>query len=110
VLKAPPKPATFEQRWSVWGAGYGGSNRTSGDPAVVGSHDLLRAHAGGTAGSTTISRATAWWASHSPAAAAIGALAQGLGGGKSDAFQAHLRRDAMGPGPISPRSLSFTNH
>jgi autotransporter-associated beta strand protein len=27
VLKAPPKPPSFEQRWSVWGAGYGGSNR-----------------------------------------------------------------------------------
>ena len=25
LLKAPPKPPTaFEQRWSVWGAGYGG--------------------------------------------------------------------------------------
>ena len=35
VLKAPPmKPATFEQRWSVWGAGYGGTNRTTGDLAV----------------------------------------------------------------------------
>src|SRR5262245_17506352 len=30
ILKTPPKPASFEQRWSAWGAGYGGSNRTSG--------------------------------------------------------------------------------
>src|SRR5262249_39124531 len=50
VLKAPPKPASFEQRWSVWGAGYGGGNRTSGDPAVVGSHDLSARTAGGAAG------------------------------------------------------------
>jgi hypothetical protein len=50
LLKAPPKPPTFEQRWSVWGAGYGGSNRTSGDPAVVGSHDLSARTAGGAAG------------------------------------------------------------
>jgi hypothetical protein len=49
ILKEPPKPQSFEQRWSVWGAGYGGSNRTSGDPAVVGSHDLSAATAGGAA-------------------------------------------------------------
>ena len=32
--------------WSAWGGGYGGSNRTSGDPAVVGSHDLSARTAG----------------------------------------------------------------
>src|SRR5262245_66690574 len=50
LLKAPPKPASFDERWTVWGAGYGGSNRTSGDPAVVGSHDLAARAAGGAAG------------------------------------------------------------
>jgi autotransporter-associated beta strand protein len=50
ILKEPPKPPSFEQRWSAWGAGYGGSNRTSGDPAVVGSHDLSATTAGGAAG------------------------------------------------------------
>src|SRR5262249_27221953 len=49
LLKAPPKPASFDERWTVWGAGYGGSNRTSGDPAVVGSHDLAARTAGGAA-------------------------------------------------------------
>src|SRR5215472_15071658 len=88
ILKAPPKPASFDQRWTVWGAGYGGSNRTSGDPAVVGSHDLAARAAGGAAGfDYHLSRdsvvgvalaggGTDW------------SLAQGLGGGKSDAFQA----------------------
>jgi uncharacterized protein with beta-barrel porin domain len=50
ILKAPPKPVSFDQRWSVWGAGYGGSNRTTGDPAGVGSHDLSARAAGGAAG------------------------------------------------------------
>jgi hypothetical protein len=51
ALKAPPaKAPTFEQRWSVWGGAYGGSNRTSGDPAVVGSHDLAARAAGFAAG------------------------------------------------------------
>src|SRR5262249_7994043 len=26
LLKEPPKPVAFEQRWSVWGAGYGGGH------------------------------------------------------------------------------------
>ena len=43
VLKAPPKTPSFEQRWSVWGGAYGGANRTSGDPAGLGSHDLSAA-------------------------------------------------------------------
>jgi fibronectin-binding autotransporter adhesin len=50
ILKEPPKPQSFEHRWSVWGSGYGGSNRTSGDVAVVGSHDLSARTAGGAAG------------------------------------------------------------
>src|SRR6202023_825032 len=29
VLKAPA--ASFEQRWRIWGAGFGGYNKTSGD-------------------------------------------------------------------------------
>jgi autotransporter-associated beta strand protein len=110
VLKAPPKPATFEQRWSVWGAGYGGSNRTSGDPAVVGSHDLSARTAGGTAGlDYHLSRdsvvgialaggGTDW------------SLAQGLGGGKSDAFQAGVYgATRWGPAYLAA-ALSFTNH
>ena len=44
--RRPCRPPSFEQRWSVWGGGYGGSNRTCGDPAVVGSHDLSARTAG----------------------------------------------------------------
>src|SRR5260370_28199544 len=41
VLKAPPAPVpVYEPRWTVWGGAYGGSNRTTGDLAVIGSHDL----------------------------------------------------------------------
>src|SRR5262245_39276137 len=88
VLKAPPKPANFEQRWSVWGAGYGGGNRTSGDPAVVGSHDLSARTAGGAAGldyhlsrDSVVGVALAGGGTN-------WSLAQGLGTGKRDAFRA----------------------
>ena len=33
ILKAPPKQ-TFEQRWTAWGASFGGYNKTDGDPTV----------------------------------------------------------------------------
>src|SRR6516162_8948021 len=90
LLKAPPKPASFDERWSVWGAGYGGGNRTSGDPAVAGSHDLTARTAGGTAGldyhlsrDSVVGVALAGGGTN-------WSLAQGLGGGKSDAFQAGI--------------------
>ena len=111
ILKAPPKPAaTFEQRWNVWGAGYGGSNRTSGDPAVAGSHDLSARTAGGAAGlDYHLSRdslvgfalaggGTNW------------SLAQGLGSGKSDAFQAGIYgATRWGPAYLAA-AFAFTNH
>jgi autotransporter-associated beta strand protein/T5SS/PEP-CTERM-associated repeat protein len=110
LLKAPPKPASFEQRWSVWGAGYGGGNRTSGDPAVVGSHDLTARTAGGAAGlDYHLSRdsvvgvalaggGTDW------------SLAQGLGGGKSDAFQAGIYGTTRWGSAYVAAALAFTNH
>jgi outer membrane autotransporter protein len=111
VLKAPPaKAPSFEQRWSVWGGAYGGSNRTSGDPAVVGSHDLSARAAGFAAGldyhltpNTVVGMAlagggTSW------------SLANGLGGGKSDAFQAGVYgATRWGPAYVAA-ALSYTNH
>ena len=89
MLKAPPvKAPSFEQRWSAWGGAYGGSNRTSGDPAVIGSHDLSASTAGFAGGldyrltpDTVVGFALAGGGTN-------WSLANGLGGGKSDAFQA----------------------
>jgi outer membrane autotransporter protein len=98
ILKAPPKPVAFEQRWSVWGAGYGGSNRTSGDPAVVGSHDLSAATAGGAAGLDY---------RLAPGTVVGFALA---GGGKSDAFQAGLYGTTRWGPTYVAAALAYTNH
>ena len=38
AFKQPPPQPSFAQRWSVWGAGFGGSGNIDGD-AAVGSHD-----------------------------------------------------------------------
>src|SRR5262249_37949270 len=51
VLKEPPKaPPGYEPRWTVWGGACGGSNRTTGDLAVIGSHDLSARTVGFAAG------------------------------------------------------------
>jgi uncharacterized protein with beta-barrel porin domain len=109
ILKAPPKPATLDQRWSVWGAAYGGSNKTNGDPAV---------------GSTTFTAGTFGFAAgmdYRPApdtvlgfALAGGGtnwnLAQALGGGRSDAFQAGVYGTKyFGPAYLAG-ALAFANN
>jgi len=110
LLKEPPKPQSFEQRWSVWGAGYGGSNRTSGDIAVVGSHDLSASTAGGAAGldyrlapGTVVGFALAGGGTN-------WSLAQGIGGGKSDAFQAGIYGTARSGPAYLAAALAYTNH
>ena len=54
VFKAPQKalPPVYEPRWTAWGGAYGGSNRTSGDLAVIGSHECPRARWASPAAST----------------------------------------------------------
>jgi autotransporter-associated beta strand protein len=111
VLKAPPKPApTFEQRWSVWGAGFGGSNRTSGDVAVIGSHDLSANVAGFAGGfdyrlspDTVVGIAFA-------GAGTNWSLAQGLGTGKSDAFQAGLYGATRWGAAYVAAAFAYGNH
>jgi len=88
VLKAPPA-AAFDRRWTTWGAAFGGSNTTAGD-AAVGSHDSTAQIYGYAAGMDY------HYARDSVVGFALSgggtnwALSQGVGGGRSDAFQAGL--------------------
>jgi autotransporter-associated beta strand protein len=41
-----PRATTFEQRWNVWGAAYGGRSRLDGEPVIIGSNDLTVRSAG----------------------------------------------------------------
>jgi uncharacterized protein with beta-barrel porin domain len=111
VLKAPPaRVPSFEQRWSVWAGGYGGYNKTGGDPAVVGSHDLSARVAGVAAGldyhvtrDTVVGFALAGGGTN-------WSLADGLGGGKSDAFQAGVYgATRWGPAYLAA-AFAFANH
>jgi T5SS/PEP-CTERM-associated repeat protein/autotransporter-associated beta strand protein len=112
VLKEPRAPLApvYEPRWTAWAGAYGGSNRTTGDLAIIGSHDLSARTVGGAAGldyhltpDTVVGFAlggggTDW------------SLSQGLGGGKSDAFQAGLYgATRWGPAYLAA-DFAFTNH
>jgi outer membrane autotransporter protein len=111
VLRTPVyKALPFEQRWSVWGAGYGGYNKTSGDPVVVGSHDLTARTAGGAAGlDYRIAPGTV--VGFALAGAGTGwSLAQNLGSGRSDAFQAGIYGTTRyGPAYLAA-ALAYTEH
>ncbi|MBR0783453.1 autotransporter outer membrane beta-barrel domain-containing protein [Bradyrhizobium iriomotense] len=88
VMKAPAYkalPAGFEQRWTAWASGFGGYNKTSGDPAT-GSNDLTARAAGVAAGlDYRVSRDAVIGFSLAGGGTRWD-LAQGLGGGKSDTF------------------------
>jgi uncharacterized protein with beta-barrel porin domain len=111
VLRSPVyKAPTFEQRWSVWGAGYGGYSKTGGDPVVVGSHELS-ARAAGFAAGMDYRVAPGAVLGFALAGGGTGwSLAQGLGSGKSDAFQAGAYGVLWGGPAYVAASLAYTNH
>ena len=111
VLKGPRAPApVYEPRWTVWGGAYGGSNRTTGDLAVIGSHDLSARTVGFAGGfdyrltpDTVVGLAFAGGGTN-------WSLSQGLGGGKSDAFQAGIYgATKYGPAYLAA-AFAFANH
>jgi autotransporter-associated beta strand protein len=111
VLKAPAMPAaTFDQRWTAWGGAYGGGNKTSGDPAVLGSHDLTATTAGFAGGldyrltpNSVVGFALAGGGTN-------WSLAQGLGGGRSDAFQAGIYGAMRWGAAYLAGAFAYTNH
>jgi outer membrane autotransporter protein len=112
VLKAPKAPSTasFKQRWSVWGSAYGGSNRTSGDPAVAGSHDL-NARTAGFAGGLDYRLTPNSLVGFALAGGGTNwSLSQGLGSGKSDAFQAGIYGVTRSGPAYLAAALAYTNH
>jgi autotransporter-associated beta strand protein len=109
VLKAPPKPLPIEPRWTAWGALYGGYNRTNGD-AAAGTSNLM-AHAEGVAAGMDYHLTPDTVAGFALAGGGTSwSLAQGLGGGSSDAFQVGaygIKR--WGPAYLAG-SLAFASH
>jgi uncharacterized protein with beta-barrel porin domain len=84
--KAPPLADSFTQRWSVWGAAYGGSQTTSGN-AILGSNNTTSSIAGTVVGADyRISPFTI--AGFALAGGGTSFSTAGSGSGHSDLFQA----------------------
>jgi autotransporter-associated beta strand protein len=108
VLKAPPKQS-FDQRWTAWGAPFGGYNKTNGDP-VVGSNNVIAHDFGFAAGMDYhFSPDTLAGFSLSGGGTSWG-LAQGLGSGRSDAFAGGVyAKTRSGPAYLAG-ALAFADH
>ncbi len=104
VLKAAPPP-----RWTGWASGFGGYNQTNGDPGIGTNNVIARdyGYAGGmdyhfspdaVAGFALAGGGTNW------------GLAQGFGGGRSDAFLAGVHGTVhVGPAYLAG-ALAFADH
>jgi autotransporter-associated beta strand protein len=84
--KAPVMADPFTQRWSVWAAGYGGSQTTDGN-AVPGTNDT-RSSIGGVAVGADYRFSPYTIAGFALASGATNFSVNGLGSGRSDLFQA----------------------
>jgi len=110
ALKAPKVLAAAAPRLSVWGAAYGSTNNTNGDPGGIGSHDLTGHTSGFASGldyrvspDTTVGFAlagggTSW------------SLSQGLGGGRSDVFQAGVYGSRQFGASYLSGALAYGSH
>jgi autotransporter-associated beta strand protein len=101
IYRKAPTAEPFAQRWSVWAAGFGGSQTTDGN-TTLGSNTVTSRIAGGAVGAdyrfspfTLAGFALAGGGTNF-------SLANGLGTGRSDLFQAGaFVRHTMGPAYIS---------
>ena len=107
-IKAPP--ARSSQPWSAWGSAYGGTDHANGDATVVGSHDVRTNTWGIAAGlDYRLSPDTKIGFALGGAGTNWG-LSDGLGGGKSDAFQAGIYGlTRSGPAYLSG-ALAFSSY
>jgi outer membrane autotransporter protein len=116
ALKAPPAPRARPgapadaPQFNVWGAAFEGAGSISGDPGGAGSHDLTT-HTGGFAAGLDYRLAPDTVVGFALAGGGTSwSLSAGLGGGRSDVFQAGVygsRR--FGAGYLSG-ALSYGSH
>jgi fibronectin-binding autotransporter adhesin len=98
--KAPIMADPFTQRWSVWAAGYGGSQTTDGN-TVLGSNNT-RSSIGGVAVGADYRFSPNTLAGIAIAGGGTSFSVNGLGSGRSDLFQAGaFIRHTVGPAYIS---------
>ena len=107
VLKAPPP--SFDQRWTAWGSAFGASSTTSGN-ASVGSNNVTAADYGFAGGMDYHATPNTLYGFALAGGGTNWNLAQGLGTGRSDAFQAGVYgKSYWGPAYVAA-ALGFTNN
>jgi outer membrane autotransporter protein len=111
VFKAPQKQVPiYEPRWTAWGGAYGGSNRASGDLAVIGSH-VVSARTVGIAGGLDYRLSPDTVVGFAFAGGGTDwSLSRALGGGKSDAFQAGVYGATRSGPAYLATAFAFANH
>ncbi len=108
ILKAPP-PAPFTQRWTAWGASYGGGDWTNGN-AAVGSSSVNVQTFGFVGGMDYHYSPDAIFGFALAGGGANWSLSAGLGSGHSDAFQTGVYGITRSGPAYLAAALSFTNH
>jgi hypothetical protein len=116
ALKAPPSIpspssglANFDQRWTAWGAAFGGSSFTGGN-AATGSNNVTASDYGFAAGMDYHASPDVTYGFGLAGGGTNWTLAQGLGSGRSDSFQAGVyAKTHAGPAYFSA-ALAFANH
>ena len=95
---------SFEQRWGVWAAAYGGSASVNGD-STAGTHDTTSHVYGATAGADYRASEDTRFGFALGGAGSSFSLAEGFGSGKADIFNAALYgRQAFGASYVAARA------
>ena len=110
VFKAPPPtPGSFDQRWSAWGSAFGGGSFADGN-ATVGSNNVTTTTYGYAGGMDYRATPDTLYGFALAGSGLNWGLANALGTGRSDAFQAGVHgRTNFGPAYLSG-SLAFGNN
>jgi uncharacterized protein with beta-barrel porin domain len=112
ALKAPassPASGSFDQRWTAWGSAFGGSSFTQGN-AAIGSNNVAASDYGFAAGMEYRAASNFTYGFGIAGGGTNWNLAQGLGSGRSDSFQAGVyAKTHWGPAYVSA-ALAFANH
>ncbi|HVU42267.1 MAG TPA: autotransporter domain-containing protein, partial [Xanthobacteraceae bacterium] len=108
LLKAPPKQ-TFDQRWTAWGAGFGGSSTANGDP-IVGSNNVTTSTYGYAAGMDYHYSPDTVLGFSFAGGGTNWNLANALGTGRSDAFLAGVYGVTHAGPAYLATALAFANN
>jgi fibronectin-binding autotransporter adhesin len=102
-------PQNFDQRWSSWGSAFGGAGHINGDPAA-GTNNVTASDYGFAAGMDYHVSPNLIYGFGLAGGGTNWTLAQGLGSGRSDSFQAGVyAKSHWGPLYFSG-ALAFANH